>query len=271
MVKLTSLFLYLIIVLDVYGSTVHSEVPGSVAVCLSSVATLYDNISNLKLGLDNRMESLLQIASSLETSKSTWKSPTEPLGVSGSVCVLKDAPQQCGAFCMSALRPLFDDLRNIKLKMENQRTTLESIVGQQRKLQDQLTTVRNAMGGQLANSYARPYYPGYANSGPRDPLESIVGQQSKLQDQPTTERNAMAIGIQLPPAQLSKVANSGPRAPLESIVGQRSKLQDQPTTVSCDQESHEGGWTAILRRNDGSQDFFREWKDYKQGFGDLDN
>jgi len=41
--------------------------------------------------------------------------------------------------------------------------------------------------------------------------------------------------------------------------------------VSCDQESHEGGWTAILRRNDGSQDFFREWKDYKQGFGDLDN
>jgi len=41
--------------------------------------------------------------------------------------------------------------------------------------------------------------------------------------------------------------------------------------VSCDQESHEEGWTAILRRNDGSQDSFLVWKDYKQGFGDLDN
>ncbi|KAH8308059.1 hypothetical protein KR059_005829, partial [Drosophila kikkawai] len=33
---------------------------------------------------------------------------------------------------------------------------------------------------------------------------------------------------------------------------------------------HGGGWTIILRRMDGSEDFFREWKDYEEGFGQVD-
>ncbi|KAH8362597.1 hypothetical protein KR200_011515, partial [Drosophila serrata] len=41
--------------------------------------------------------------------------------------------------------------------------------------------------------------------------------------------------------------------------------------VACDQESHGGGWTIILRRTDGSEDFFREWKDYEEGFGHVQN
>ncbi|XP_020809141.1 tenascin-R-like [Drosophila serrata] len=40
--------------------------------------------------------------------------------------------------------------------------------------------------------------------------------------------------------------------------------------VSCDQDTNGGGWTIILRRTDGSEDFYREWEDYEKGFGRAD-
>lgn len=38
----------------------------------------------------------------------------------------------------------------------------------------------------------------------------------------------------------------------------------------CDMRHDPGGWTVILRRQDGSVNFFRNWDTYKQGFGNID-
>ncbi|EDW87590.2 ryncolin-2 [Drosophila yakuba] len=56
-----------------------------------------------------------------------------------------------------------------------------------------------------------------------------------------------------------------------NLVIRVPKYSEEPFEVTCDQESHGGGWTMITRRNDGSQNFYLEWMDYKKGFGKLNN
>ncbi|XP_034473997.1 ficolin-1-like [Drosophila innubila] len=46
-------------------------------------------------------------------------------------------------------------------------------------------------------------------------------------------------------------------------------FSNEPFKVACDAETQGGGWMIILRRIDGSVDFYRNWSDYKEGFGDL--
>lgn len=40
--------------------------------------------------------------------------------------------------------------------------------------------------------------------------------------------------------------------------------------VFCDQTTNGGGWIVFQKRFDGSEDFYRNWTDYKNGFGRLD-
>ncbi|KAJ8410219.1 hypothetical protein AAFF_G00202000 [Aldrovandia affinis] len=46
-------------------------------------------------------------------------------------------------------------------------------------------------------------------------------------------------------------------------------LGAMPVEVFCDMDTESGGWTVIQRRQDGTVNFDRGWREYKDGFGDL--
>ncbi|MBN3314981.1 ANGL1 protein, partial [Atractosteus spatula] len=46
---------------------------------------------------------------------------------------------------------------------------------------------------------------------------------------------------------------------------------DRLMQVWCEHGLDNGGWTVIQRRKDGSVNFFRNWDNYKKGFGNIDN
>ncbi|XP_007901156.1 angiopoietin-related protein 1a [Callorhinchus milii] len=45
---------------------------------------------------------------------------------------------------------------------------------------------------------------------------------------------------------------------------------DEIMQVWCDHGHDQGGWTVIQRRMDGAVNFFRNWENYKKGFGNID-
>ncbi|XP_041855969.1 tenascin isoform X2 [Melanotaenia boesemani] len=47
--------------------------------------------------------------------------------------------------------------------------------------------------------------------------------------------------------------------------------ESQPLQVFCDMSTDGGGWIVFLRRQSGRLEFFRNWKNYTAGFGDMND
>ncbi|KAL7740842.1 hypothetical protein ACLKA6_013689 [Drosophila palustris] len=95
-------------------------------------------------------------------------------------------------------------------------------------------------------------------------IEAELDRQGKLSNDRTELHHLKSYGRNCADATIS----SNSSGIYEILVPRYSK---HPFRVACDADTHGGGWTIILRRLDGSENFYRGWNVYKRGFGNLDS
>uniref|UniRef100_A0A182N7L5 Fibrinogen C-terminal domain-containing protein n=1 Tax=Anopheles dirus TaxID=7168 RepID=A0A182N7L5_9DIPT len=87
------------------------------------------------------------------------------------------------------------------------------------------------------------------------------------------QRGCNASNLSLTSADLRHVYTSCSKIPFPVSGVYRVQLEKpfkQPMTVLCDQDYESGGWTVIQHRFDGSTNFYRDWNEYRNGFGNLE-
>ncbi|CAG9771135.1 unnamed protein product [Ceutorhynchus assimilis] len=70
------------------------------------------------------------------------------------------------------------------------------------------------------------------------------------------------------PANCLEVKQKNPEAPSSIYLIQPTLSKDQ-FWVHCDMTGKNGGWVTIHHRSLGEEDFYRDWHDYKVGFGNV--
>ncbi|XP_072032412.1 fibrinogen C domain-containing protein 1-A-like [Amphiura filiformis] len=78
-------------------------------------------------------------------------------------------------------------------------------------------------------------------------------------------------GLRLTAGDCSDVAAQGPYASGIYTITPWDDLGNKGSfKVFCDMKTDDAGWTVFQKRINGSVDFYRDWVEYKNGFGDLD-
>ncbi|EDV98337.1 GH22725 [Drosophila grimshawi] len=162
---------------------------------------------------------------------------------------------------------LLNDVIN-KLNELNQKfakgTDLESKIDLSRSEQNRQIDLLNELQGEFKESATKQIR---QNGWLKVKLNKITSLESKIDELREKFNKSISLQPIQFPSSCGDVQAVNRRSGLRQIVVPGYSLQ--PTYVSCDEETQGGGWTTVLRRQDGSVDFFRFWEDYKKGFGAL--
>ena len=143
-------------------------------------------------------------------------------------------------------------------------------------IDNHLCQLNNATRAQYPHNFITHYGSVYFDADVNTPLLSLPDQASTTQpDTPMPSLPDQAPSTQ-PDTTLSSVTHySSCKKLLEAGHDVSGIYTIFPAglnisiKVYCDMDTDGGGWIVIQRRQDGSVDFYRNWNDYRDGFGNL--
>uniref|UniRef100_A0A4W5KFE7 Tenascin C n=1 Tax=Hucho hucho TaxID=62062 RepID=A0A4W5KFE7_9TELE len=125
------------------------------------------------------------------------------------------------------------------------------------------STVREVVLSPTATSYSMTQLSGTTDYNVR--LQAIAGAQRSRHV--TTVFTTIGVLYRYPKDCSQALLNGDTTSGIYTIYlgGEES----QPIQVYCDMTTDGGGWMVFLRRQSGKLEFFRNWKNYTGGFGDI--
>ncbi|CAG2164813.1 unnamed protein product [Oppiella nova] len=162
---------------------------------------------------------------------------------------------------------------DIEANLQMVQTTLYSLKRSTNQIEEQITDLSNNVSGLMneTNSIANSSK-GYVESKSfNKAIRNVMEGMKKLEKPNVFIRTSTpeANGSYVFAKDCKEIQDKQSLKNLSGVYRIKPTGAEEPIFVFCDMDTDGGGWTLIQSRHDGAVDFFRDWYEYKYGFGNI--
>ena len=162
---------------------------------------------------------------------------------------------------------------DIEANLQLVQTTLNSLKRSSNQIEEQMSDLSNNVSGLLneTNLVVNKSQNYVEINSFNKAIRNVLEQMKKLEKPNVFIRSSPLEpnSTQIFPKDCKQIQDNQNQKNLSGVYRIKPMSADGPIFVFCDMKTDGGGWTVIQSRQDGTVDFYRDWYEYKYGFGNI--